>query len=81
MFMKKTRRSYARYRYFVFSRTQLEDIKRREEKLGRYATIGKVIVDGIAKEYTDIILNMESAKYADSIIITEGDIRKITYVK
>nr|DAF97737.1 MAG TPA: hypothetical protein [Myoviridae sp. ctYA416] len=69
------------YRYFVFSRTQLEDIKRREEKLGRYATIGKVIVDGIAKEYTDIILNMESAKYADSIIITEGDIRKITYVK
>lgn len=69
------------YRYFVFSRTQLEDIKRREEKLGRYANIGKVIVDGIAKEYTDIILNMESAKYADSIIITEGDIRKITYVK
>lgn len=69
------------YRYFVFSRTQLEDIKRREEKLGRYATIGKVIVDGIAKEYTDIILNMESAKYSDSIIITEGDIRKITYVK
>lgn len=69
------------YRYFVFSRTQLEDIKRREEKLGRYATIGKVIVDGISKEYTDIILNMESAKYADSIIITEGDIRKITYVK
>lgn len=69
------------YRYFVFSRTQLEDIKKREEKLGRYATIGKVIVDGIAKEYTDIILNMESAKYADSIIITEGDIRKITYVK
>ena len=69
------------YRYFVFSRNQLEDIKRREEKLGRYATIGKVIVDGIAKEYTDIILNMESAKYADSIIITEGDIRKITYVK
>ena len=69
------------YRYFVFSRTQLEDIKRREEKLGRYATIGKVIVDGIAKEYTDIILNMESAKYPDSIIITEGDIRKITYVK
>ena len=69
------------YRYFVFSRTQLEDIKRREEKLGRYATIGKVIVDGIAKEYTDIILNMESAKYADSIIITEGDIRKIMYVK
>lgn len=69
------------YRYFVFSRTQLEDIKRREEKLGRYAIIGKVIVDGIAKEYTDIILNMESAKYADSIIITEGDIRKITYVK
>ena len=69
------------YRYFVFSRTQLEDIKRREEKLGRYATIGKVIVDGIAKEYTDIILNMESAKYADYIIITEGDIRKITYVK
>lgn len=37
------------YRYFVFSRTQMETIRIREEKLGRRAKFGKVIVDGVPK--------------------------------
>lgn len=69
------------YRYFVFSRDQMDDQRRRAEKLGQVAKFGKVIVDGIPKEYTDILLDMKSAKYPDSILIAEGDIRSITYIK
>ena len=59
------------YRYFVFSRTQMETIRIREE----------VIVDGVPKEYTDILLDMSAAKYPDSIKVAEGDIRRIVYTK
>ncbi len=69
------------YRYFVFSRTQMEDIKRREDKLGRVPRFGKVIVNGVSKEYTDILTDMKKAVYPDTIKITEGDIRKLVYTE
>lgn len=69
------------YRYFVFSRTQMEDIKRREDKLGRIPRFGKVIVNGVSKEYTDILTDMKKAVYPDTIKITEGDIRKLVYTE
>lgn len=69
------------YRYFVFSKTQRDEKIRREEKLGREAEFGKVIVNGVPKQFTAILQNMEQAIYPDTIKITEGDIRKITYTK
>ena len=69
------------YRYFVFSRTQMEDIKRREDKLGRVPRFGKVIVNGVSKEYTDILTDMKKAVYPDTIKITEGNIRKLVYTE
>ena len=69
------------YRYFVFSRNQMEDIKRREDKLGRIPRFGKVIVNGVSKEYTDILTDMKKAVYPDTIKITEGDIRKLVYTE
>ena len=69
------------YRYFVFSRTQMEDIKSREDKLGRIPRFGKVIVNGVSKEYTDILTDMKKAVYPDTIKITEGDIRKLVYTE
>ena len=69
------------YRYFVFSRTQMEDIKRREDKLGRVPRFGKVIVNGVSKEYTDILTDMKKAVYPDTIKITEGDIPKLVYTE
>lgn len=69
------------YRYFVFSRTQMDAIRRRNERLGRNVEFGKVVVGGVKKEYTDILLNMDQAKYPDSIKVAEGDIRRITYTK
>lgn len=72
---------YIYYRYFVFSRTQMEVLKDRYERLGKDIEFGKVIVGGIKKEYTDILLDMSQAKYSDSIKVAEGDIRRIIYTK
>ena len=69
------------YRYFVFSRTQMEALKERYNKLGKEIEFGKVVVGGVKKEYTDILLDMNQAKYSDSIKVAEGDIRHIIYTK
>ena len=65
------------HRYFVFSRLQMEAMKERSTKLGRDIEFGKVVVGGVKKEYTDILLDMSQAKYPDSIKVAEGDIRRI----
>lgn len=69
------------YRYFVFSRTQMDDIRRRNAKLGREVEFGTVVVGGVKKEYTDILISMDQVKYPDSIKVAEGDIRFIGYKK
>ena len=69
------------HRYFVFSRLQMEAMKERSTKLGRDIEFGKVVVGGVMKEYTDILLDMSQAKYPDSIKVAEGDIRRIVYTK
>lgn len=69
------------HRYFVFSRLQMEAMKERSIKLGRDIEFGKVVVGGVKKEYTDILLDMSQAKYPDSIKVAEGDIRRIVYTK
>ena len=69
------------HRYFVFSRLQMEAMKERSTKLGRDIELGKVVVGGVKKEYTDILLDMSQAKYPDSIKVAEGDIRRIVYTK
>nr|DAF39562.1 MAG TPA: hypothetical protein [Caudoviricetes sp.]DAJ52647.1 MAG TPA: hypothetical protein [Caudoviricetes sp.] len=69
------------HRYFVFSRLQMEAMKERSTKLGRDIEFGKVVVGGVKKEYTDILLDMSQAKYPDSIKVAEGDIRRIVYTK
>lgn len=69
------------HRYFIFSRLQMEAMKERSTKLGRDIEFGKVVVGGVKKEYTDILLDMSQAKYPDSIKVAEGDIRRIVYTK
>ena len=69
------------HRIFVFSRTQMEALKERYNKLGKEIEFGKVVVGGVKKEYTDILLDINQAKYSDSIKVAEGDIRRIMYTK
>ena len=69
-------------RYFIFSRTQMERINDANTKAGRPAPVfGTVIVNGIAKTYTDKIIDMNKAPFADSVIITQGDVRKIKFTQ
>lgn len=66
-------------RYFVFSKEQMDKIKSINAKMSKRITFGTVVVNGSAKIYTDIVTNMDKCKYADSILVTEGDIRRIKY--
>ena len=63
------------YRYFVYSAQEEERIRKYH---GNKAELGKVIVKGISKKYTSIVTDM-SQSASDSIIVTQGDIRKIRY--
>ena len=63
------------YRYFVYS----DEEKTLKQKVhGQNASFGTVIVRGTPKTYTSIVTDLKDAK-PDSIIITQGDIRKIRY--
>lgn len=63
------------YRYFVYSTQEEERIRKYH---GHKAELGTVMVKGIPKKYTSIITDM-SQSASDSIIVTQGDIRKIRY--
>lgn len=67
------------YRIFIFSREQAEQKKSIDNKMGKLSKLGTVVVNGVAKSYTDIVANMSQVKYSDSIKVAEGDIRKIKY--
>lgn len=67
------------HRIFIFSREQAEQKKKLDNRMGKLSKFGTVMVNGVPKTYTDIIASMSQAKYADSIKIAEGDIRKMKY--
>lgn len=66
-------------RYFVFSKEQMKKRKSIEEQMGRTPKFGTVIVNGVSRIYTDMVTSMDKCRYADSILVTEGDIRRIKY--
>lgn len=66
------------HRVFVFSKTQMDQKK---EIMGKNVKLGTVIVNGVNKPYTDIVLNMNSVRFSDTKKLIEGDIRKIRYTE
>ena len=66
-------------RYFIFSREQQKKRIEIETKLGKSTVFGTVIVNGSSKIYTDIVLNMDDCRHADSILVIMGDVRKLKY--
>lgn len=67
------------YRIFIFSREQAEQKRTIDNRMGKPSKFGTVLVNGVPKTYTDIVASMAQVKYADSIKIAEGDIRKMKY--
>lgn len=66
-------------RFFIFSRTQMEEQKATAAKLGRLFKPKQVIVNGVAKIYTDIVLDKNSVRQTDAYVVTSGDIRGIKF--
>lgn len=69
-------------RYFVFSNTQMQRMIDLQKQRGGIAPkFGTVLVNGVPKVYTDIVVSTSKLRYADSKIVTSGDIRTIKYTK
>jgi hypothetical protein len=70
-------------RYWIYSKTEATQLKSvtktmssNDFKLGTVVTEG-----GIAKAYTSIIRDKSKIAYPDSVIVREGDIRKVHYTR
>ena len=70
-----------RYRYFLFSISQLKMRTEAEKTLGKQYVPGKVLVRGVWKEYTEISTTSFNNKFADSKVVAEGNIDAMTYRK
>lgn len=68
-------------RTFVFSREQQDRKKSIDIKMGKNPEFGTVLVNGTPKVYTDIVTDMTKVKFADSIALITGDIRRIKFTK
>lgn len=68
-------------KFFVFSLTQFKMRRDIEAKLGRTYKPGEVLVNGVYKQYTEILNDPKESRYPDAIIIASGDIRYIKYKK
>jgi len=68
-------------RYFMFSREQLRIKKELESKIGRTFTPGTVIVKGNRKQYTEMCIIPNNARFPDSRVVIVGDMRTIAYTE
>ena len=69
------------HRIWIYSKSEAQQMRKTSKDLSsQEMTFGTVITEGgIAKPYTSIILKREDMAYPDSVIVAEGDIRKVHY--
>ena len=65
--------------YFLFSRSQLDMRIEMEKKMGKKFKPGEVIVNGIKKQYTEIVTNPKNSRYSDAVVVTYGNKNNIKY--
>jgi hypothetical protein len=66
-------------RYFMYSREQLELKKTVASKRGKTYVPGTVIVNGSAKQFTEMVTDPVNVNFSDAMLVTSGDMRKIKY--
>ena len=67
-------------RTFVYSREQMQQIKKNEAALGNtHPKVGSVVVNGVAKDFTEILPPGRTSRFADARTIITGDMRAIKY--
>ena len=67
------------YVYFIYSKEQMELMKNIAKRRGKNLTLGTVIVNGLPKAYTDIVLDPSNARFTDAIVVTSGILGDIKY--
>jgi hypothetical protein len=43
--------------------------------------LGKVVVNGVYREYTDMVRDMTQCRFADAVLVTRGDIREMQFTE
>lgn len=70
------------HRYWIYSKTEADRIKKVADGMsGSHSyELGKVFTDnGVLKNYTSIVTDVSKIIQADSVIVMQGDIRKVNY--
>lgn len=69
-------------RCFVYSQAQRQQMIDIASAMGTtQPKVGKVVVNGIYREYTEIVRDMTQCRYSDAILVTKGDIREIQFTE
>jgi hypothetical protein len=68
-------------KYFMFSQDQVKKARELYAKLGKQYKAVKVLVNGVWKEYSEIVSDPKDCHFSDAIIVVKTDINKATYTK
>nr|DAP19576.1 MAG TPA: hypothetical protein [Caudoviricetes sp.] len=69
-------------RCFVFSQAQRKQIADIAATMGSIQPkIGKVVVNGVYREYTEIVRDMTQSRYPDAVLVIKGDIREMKFTE
>ena len=68
-----------KYRYFLYSQSMEIMRKYAEDKIGKEFILGKVLVDGQYKSFTEISMSAENVSYADSVVVAKGNLDDMDY--
>ena len=68
-------------RYFIYSVQQMKIKREVESRLGKDLVLGTVIVNGMQKQFTEIVTDLANVRYSDATIVAYGDIRKMNYTE
>jgi hypothetical protein len=69
-------------RCFVYSQTQRQQILDIAASMGSSKPkLGKVVVNGVYREYTDMVRDMSQCRFADAVLVTRGDIREMQFTE
>ena len=69
------------YKYFLFSKTQLDEQNTILAKRSKMFTPGVVVVNGARKQFTQMSNSPTLSRFIDAILVAEGDDDTIKFTK
>lgn len=68
-------------RYFIYSKSQFNERKEIEKKLGKKFYPGYIIIHGVRQPVTQITKNLQNIRYTDYKLVATADINKANYME